>query len=188
MALNSLSTWLRTFADENLYRTLIGAAFGTFAGAWLTRRSQAKKELVTELNNIAAAIELAGAICNRYMALKRQHVGPMWEAITALRKKYEVRKKFGAGGTFHFTADLTRIMHDGENFGGDSGGKRPIHVANRCANELPRVSTLRHSDHDRRYAASVRSAGRPPQETHRRFRRRQSIFQWRCTVAAGGGA
>ena len=40
--------------------------------------------------------------------------------------------------------------HDVENFCGDSGGKRPIHVANRCSNELPRVSTLRHSDHDRR--------------------------------------
>jgi len=83
---------------------------------------------------------------------------------------------------------LARIIHEAENFCDDSGGKRPIHVANRCSNELPRVSTLCHSHHDRRYAASVRSARRPPQETHRRFRRRQSIFQWRCTVAAGVGA
>jgi hypothetical protein len=32
-----------------------------------------------------------------------------------------------------------------ESFCGDPGGKRPIYVANRCSNELPRVSTPRHS-------------------------------------------
>jgi hypothetical protein len=56
---------------------------------------------------------------------------------------------------------LTWIMHDVEKFCGDSGGKQPIHVATRCSNELLRVSTLRHSGHDRRYAASVRSARGP---------------------------
>jgi alpha-ketoglutarate-dependent taurine dioxygenase len=66
-----------------------------------------------------------------------------------------------------FASLLARIMHDAEDFCGDSGGKRAIHVANRCSNELPRVSTLCHSHHDRRYAASVRSARRPPQENHR---------------------
>src|SRR5271163_744241 len=45
---------------------------------------------------------------------------------------------------------LARIIHDVEYFCGDSGGKRPIHVANRCSKELPRVSTLCHSHHDRR--------------------------------------
>jgi hypothetical protein len=108
------------------------------------------------------------------------HPTVVWRRFKASE---EGKQAFKDGGL-----ELTRIMHDGENVCGDSGGKQPIHVANRCSNELPRVSTLRHSDHDRRYAASVRSAGRPPQETHRRFRRRQSIFQWRCTVAAGGGA
>src|SRR6266581_4615940 len=65
--------------------------------------------------------------------------------------------KFGGYKTFALEAHtaLARIMHDAENFCGDSGGKRPIHVANRCSNELPRVSTLCHSHHDRRYAASV---------------------------------
>jgi hypothetical protein len=36
------------------------------------------------------------------------------------------------------------------------GAKRAIHVANRCSDKLPRVSTERHSRHDRRYAASLR--------------------------------
>jgi hypothetical protein len=45
---------------------------------------------------------------------------------------------------------------------GDSG-------ANRCRNELHRVSTERHSRHDRRYTASVRSAICVAQETHSRY-------------------
>jgi hypothetical protein len=106
MAGNALSAWWGDFVDANLYRTLIGAAFGTLAGAWLARRGQAKKEIVTALNNVAAAIELAGAICNRYMALKRQHVRPMWDALTALKKEYEARQKAGGGkGLFRYTAD-----------------------------------------------------------------------------------
>jgi hypothetical protein len=110
MAGNALSAWWAAFVDENLYRTLIGAAFGTFAGAWLTRRGQAKKEIVTELNNVAAAIELAGAICNRYMALNRQHVRPMWDALTALKRKYEARQKAGGGrGPLIFTADFKTL-------------------------------------------------------------------------------
>ena len=50
---------------------------------------------------------------------------------------------------------LARIMHDGEEMRDGCGKKRAIHVANRCSNELQRVSALRHSRHDRRYAASL---------------------------------
>ena len=110
MAGNALSAWAAALVDENLYRTLIGAAFGTFAGAWLTRRGQAKKEIVTQLNNVAAAIELAGAICNRYMAAKGQHVRPMWDAFAALKKKHEAHQKAGGGkGPFAFTADFKTL-------------------------------------------------------------------------------
>lgn len=110
MAGDALSAWWAVLVDGNLYRTLIGAAFGTFAGAWLTRRGQAKKEIVTELNNVAAAIELAGAICNRYMAMNRQHVRPMWEALVALKSKYEAHQKAGGRkGPFVFTADFKTL-------------------------------------------------------------------------------
>ena len=61
---------------------------------------------------------------------------------------------------------LARIMHEAQRFCGDCGVKRPIHVANRCSDELPRASTLRHSRHDQRYAASFRPASGSPQEAH----------------------
>ena len=50
---------------------------------------------------------------------------------------------------------LARIMRDGEELGDDCGKKRAIHVANRCSIELQCASALRHSRHERRYAASV---------------------------------
>jgi hypothetical protein len=64
---------------------------------------------------------------------------------------------------------LARIMHEGWEFCGNCGAKRPIHVANRCLDELPRLSALRHSHHDRRYSASLRAASGTPQETHSGF-------------------
>src|SRR4029077_15102609 len=64
-----------------------------------------------------------------------------------------------------FCTCLARIMHNVENFCGDSGGKQPIHVANRCSTSCLAYQPWRHSHHDRRYAASVRSPRRPPQET-----------------------
>jgi hypothetical protein len=44
---------------------------------------------------------------------------------------------------------------DGEELGDDCGKKRAFHVANRCLLALQCASTLRHSRHERRYAASV---------------------------------
>ena len=61
---------------------------------------------------------------------------------------------------------LAQIMHDGEELRDGCGEKRAIHVANRCPSKLPRVSALRHSRHDRRYAASLRSSICPAQEAH----------------------
>src|SRR5262245_29702844 len=63
-------------------------------------------------------------------------------------------------------AELAQIMLDGEELRDGCGEKRAIHVANRCPSKLPRVSALRHSRHDRRYAASLRSSICPAQEAH----------------------
>jgi hypothetical protein len=43
---------------------------------------------------------------------------------------------------------LARIMHDAGEFSDGCGAKRAIHVANRCRDELHRVSAERHSRHD----------------------------------------
>jgi len=50
---------------------------------------------------------------------------------------------------------LTWIMHDGEGLRDGCSKKRAIHVANRHWNELRFGSALRHSRHERRYAASL---------------------------------
>jgi hypothetical protein len=47
------------------------------------------------------------------------------------------------------------IMHDGEGLRDGCGKKRAIHVANRHWNELRFGSALRHSRHERQYAASL---------------------------------
>src|SRR5208337_1771351 len=49
---------------------------------------------------------------------------------------------------------LARIMRGAGDFCGGCGAKRAIHVANWCSDKLHRVSTERHSRHDRRYTAS----------------------------------
>ena len=48
-------------------------------------------------------------------------------------------------------------------------------------------SAQRNSRHERRYAASLRPASGPPQETHSGFQRRQPILRCRSVAAAGGG-
>ena len=65
-----------------------------------------------------------------------------------------------------FGALLTWIMRDGEQMRDGCGKNRAIHVANRCSNELRRVSALRHSRHEQRYAASLRPSICRAQETH----------------------
>ncbi len=60
---------------------------------------------------------------------------------------------------------LARIMRDGEELRDGCGKKRAIHVANRCSNELQCVSSLRHSRHEQRYAASLRASICRAQET-----------------------
>ena len=61
---------------------------------------------------------------------------------------------------------LARIMRDGEEMRDSCGEKGAIHVANRCSNELRRLSALRHSRHEQRYAASLRPSICRAQETH----------------------
>ncbi len=56
------------------------------------------------------------------------------------------------------SAELTWIMHNGEELRDGCGKRRAIHVASRCLSELRFGSALRHSRHERRYAASLRAS------------------------------
>jgi hypothetical protein len=81
---NAASTWLPPY----FFATLAAAAFGAFAGAWITSRMQAKRQVISELNNISAAMMLSYSIFNRTMALKKQFVVPMRDEYERARREY----------------------------------------------------------------------------------------------------
>jgi hypothetical protein len=73
----------------NFFWTLASGAFGVFVGAWVTNRTQRKKAVITELNNIRAASVLCVSICNVAIGLKKQHVQPMRDAYERTQQEYQ---------------------------------------------------------------------------------------------------
>lgn len=76
MNLGPIIDYAKPLFNLDLFRTLVAAAFGTFAGAWISSRAQRKKVVITEFNNVSAAMILSISICNQFLALKRQIVRP----------------------------------------------------------------------------------------------------------------
>jgi hypothetical protein len=84
--------------------TLLTAAFGAFAGAWASTRRETKRAVIAELNSIAAARMLSFSICNKYLALKKQHILPLRNEYESARQRYlEAREAFAKG-------DRTRVV------------------------------------------------------------------------------
>jgi hypothetical protein len=75
------------------FGTLASAAFGAFAGAWVSSRAQNKKVVVAELNSIRVALLLCFSISNTFIALKKQHIRPMRHRYVEARKGYDTLKK-----------------------------------------------------------------------------------------------
>jgi hypothetical protein len=65
---------VQSFLGPNIFGTLVTAAFGAFAGAWVASRRETKRAAVTELNSINAARALCFSICNKFLSLKGQHI------------------------------------------------------------------------------------------------------------------
>jgi hypothetical protein len=55
----------------SLFGTLITAAFGAFAGAFLASRNRYKSELIAELNSIKATLLLCFTMCNSFISQKK---------------------------------------------------------------------------------------------------------------------
>ena len=70
------------------FGTLVAAAFGSFAGAWATSRRETKRAVIAELNSVSAARALSFSICNRFMALKRQHIRPLQSEYAEARARF----------------------------------------------------------------------------------------------------
>jgi hypothetical protein len=82
----------RQIISAEWFNTLVAGAFGAFFGAWgaqaVISRSQFKQSIVTELNAINAAMALCFAICNRFVALKKQHLKPLFDKYRKAREAF----------------------------------------------------------------------------------------------------
>ena len=94
----------------------IGGLTGAFGGALgaqhIAERSKRREEMLKELRNTNAAIMVAFSICNGALALKKQHVQPMYEqfgrdrdAIRAFAEQRAAGQRQG-GAEFRFVADM----------------------------------------------------------------------------------
>jgi hypothetical protein len=64
-------------------KALVTAGAGVVFGAWLTSRAQTKRAIVAELHALRAAQALCFSVANKALAIKRQHIRPMKEALDA---------------------------------------------------------------------------------------------------------
>lgn len=94
----------------------VGGLTGAFAGAWgaqqIAEKSKRRDELVKELRNTNAATMAAFSTCNAALALKKQHVLPMYEQFAKDRHAVQDFLQKRANGeiqrsaSYDFTADL----------------------------------------------------------------------------------
>lgn len=111
--------WIEKAINSNFSIALVGGFTGAFAGAWgaqrIAERSKRRDDLLKELRNTNAATMAAFSTCNAALALKKQHVQPMYEQFVKdkdalqdfLRKRATGQNQGNA--SFHFTADLRTI-------------------------------------------------------------------------------
>lgn len=85
--------YLSQLDDTSIFAIFITAASGAFFGAWGAQaaisRGQRIGTLITEINAINTAVALSFIICNAYLALKKQHVLPMWMRYCNLKREHE---------------------------------------------------------------------------------------------------
>jgi hypothetical protein len=108
--------WIEKALNSSFSIALIGGLTGAFAGAWgaqrVAERSKRREDLLRELRNTNAATMTAFSTCNAALALKKQHVLPMYEQFHRDKQALQEflrRRAVGQVQTnapFHFTADL----------------------------------------------------------------------------------
>lgn len=102
--------------NSNFAIAFIGGLTGAFGGALgaqhIAERSKRREELLKELRNTNAAIMVAFSICNAALALKKQHVQPMYEKFGKDKEALRLFKEQRAAGQrqgsaeFRFVADM----------------------------------------------------------------------------------
>lgn len=106
------STW---GLNSSFAIAFVGGLTGAFGGALgaqhIVERSKRRDELLKELRNTNAATMVAFSICNAAMALKKQHVQPMYEQFVRDNDAIHAFKEQRAAGQlpgteYRFMADL----------------------------------------------------------------------------------
>jgi hypothetical protein len=87
-----LTETAKQFVASNLSATLITAAFGAFAGAFLAGRVQHKRTIVAELNGIKAAMALCFAMCKTFLSQKQEIIRPLYERYKQAQQYYDEHK------------------------------------------------------------------------------------------------
>ncbi len=92
----SAATNVWQFLNSNIAIAFIGGFTGAIGGALgaqrIVERSRKQEERLKELRYTNAAIMVAHTVCNAALALKKQHVHPMWEDFTKSRSDLDAFK------------------------------------------------------------------------------------------------
>jgi hypothetical protein len=100
--LADLWTTLNTFWNSNFGTAVISAFIGSLAGAWggalaaerIAEKRRVREQLLKEINQTNAAIELSHTICSSYLNLKEQHVRGVWEDYQRKREQvHDLRER-----------------------------------------------------------------------------------------------
>lgn len=90
--MNDFLVWLVGVLNANFTIAFIGGFAGAIGGALgaqhIAERARRRDEMAKELRNTNASIMVAFQICSSTLALKHQHVQPMWQAFE--RQKAEL--------------------------------------------------------------------------------------------------
>jgi hypothetical protein len=110
--LSLFSEYLHQFSPKDGWAAaFITAGLGAFAGGWIASRAFTKRAVVAELNALSAIQTLCFSICNRFLALKSQHVLAMKQRYDQLQQEHAtiLRLPPGPPRQFVFQADFQTL-------------------------------------------------------------------------------
>jgi hypothetical protein len=104
------------FLNSAFTTSLIGALAGAYAGARaaqrITERSKEREQLLSQIRTTNAATMVAFSACNAGLAIKKQHVQPMYEGFVQAKAELETFRQQRATGQrqgnaeYRFVADM----------------------------------------------------------------------------------
>jgi hypothetical protein len=110
--MSNLIDFLHQIAPKDGWGTaFVTAGLGAFVGGWVASRAFTKRAVITELNALSTARMLCFSICNRFLALKSQHVMGMKQRFDQIWQEHEafLRRSPQTPSKFVFSADFQTL-------------------------------------------------------------------------------